>query len=90
MFGKCCQSCGMPLSKDIQGGGTEKNGAKSTLYCSHCYQDGEFTLPHITVDEMKSRVQQKMQEKGFPKFIAKFFSGCVTKLQRWQKKFGEI
>jgi hypothetical protein len=31
------QSCGMPLSKDAQGGGTEANGAKSTDFCSHCY-----------------------------------------------------
>ncbi|WP_235676729.1 MULTISPECIES: zinc ribbon domain-containing protein [Bacillus cereus group] len=33
---KNCQSCGMPFSKDEKGGGTEKNGEKSTTYCSHC------------------------------------------------------
>jgi hypothetical protein len=34
---KACQSCGMPLSKDELGGGTEKDGRISTKYCSHCY-----------------------------------------------------
>ncbi|MFF2587967.1 zinc ribbon domain-containing protein [Peribacillus butanolivorans] len=40
---KTCQSCGMPFSKDELGGGTEKDGSKSTKYCSHCYINGEFT-----------------------------------------------
>ncbi|MFD6511333.1 zinc ribbon domain-containing protein [Bacillus sp. NPDC060175] len=34
---KVCQSCGMPLSKDELGGGTESNGSKSVKYCSHFY-----------------------------------------------------
>ncbi|PFA19625.1 MULTISPECIES: zinc ribbon domain-containing protein [Bacillus cereus group] len=58
---KNCQSCGMPFSKDEKGGGTEKNGEKSTTYCSHCYENGEFTLPHITVDEMKELVENKVK-----------------------------
>ncbi|WP_224768159.1 zinc ribbon domain-containing protein [Metabacillus idriensis] len=33
---KNCQSCGMPLSKDEHGGGTEADGSKSTKYCSRC------------------------------------------------------
>ena len=37
---KNCQSCGMPLKKDPQGGGTEANGAKCTMYCSKCYEQG--------------------------------------------------
>jgi hypothetical protein len=33
--GPYCQSCGMPLSKDEKGGGTEADGRKSSQYCSH-------------------------------------------------------
>lgn len=50
---KSCQSCGMPLAKDELGGGTEKDATKSSMYCSHCYMNGEFTLPNLTVEEMK-------------------------------------
>ena len=50
---KNCQSCGMPLSRDEKGGGAEANGKKSSRYCSHCYENGKFTLPNIIVDEMR-------------------------------------
>jgi len=40
-----CQSCGMPMSRDEKGGGTNADGSKSAMYCSHCYAGGKFTLP---------------------------------------------
>ena len=40
---KFCQSCGMPMSKDPQHGGTNRDGTKSADYCSYCYVAGEFT-----------------------------------------------
>lgn len=85
MVYKNCQSCGMPIAKDEMGGGTERDGTKSTIYCSHCYQDGAFTLPNITVEEMKDRVQAKIVEFGFPKFLAGFFTWNIPKLERWKK-----
>lgn len=81
---KNCQSCGMPLSRDEQGGGTEQDGSKSTMYCSHCYADGQFTLPDITMVDMKDRVKGKIVEAGFPKFIAGFFVKNIHKLERWK------
>jgi hypothetical protein len=83
---KNCQSCGMPLSKDELGGGTENTGTKSILYCSHCYKNGEFTHPDLSVEEMKDLVQQKIVEFGMPKFIASFFTRKIHKLERWNRK----
>ena len=80
---KNCQSCGMPLSKDPKGGGMEVDGTKSQMYCSHCYQDGKFTLPDITVQQMQERVKQKIKEMGLPGFMASFFARKVPKLERW-------
>jgi hypothetical protein len=80
---KSCQSCGMPLSKDELGGGTEQNGAKSIRFCSHCYMNGEFTLPDLTADEMKDRVKQRIVDFGMPKFMARFFTRNIHKLERW-------
>ncbi|WP_066072724.1 zinc ribbon domain-containing protein [Neobacillus soli] len=82
---KNCQSCGMPLAKDELGGGTEMDGTKRTKYCSHCYMNGEFTMPNITVEEMKERVKQKIVEFGMPKFIAGMFTGNINKLERWNR-----
>ncbi|MBI1804745.1 MAG: zinc ribbon domain-containing protein [Ignavibacteriae bacterium] len=81
---KNCQSCGMPLSKDPQGGGTEADGSKSTKYCSHCYQHGKFTLPDITMEQMQERVRGKIKEIGLPGFMAGFFVRGIPKLERWR------
>jgi hypothetical protein len=74
----------MPLAKDELGGGTEKDATKSSMYCSHCYMNGEFTLPDLTVEEMKERVKQKMVEFGMPKFTTGFFTKNIHKLERWK------
>ncbi len=81
---KFCQSCGMPMSKDPQGGGTEKDGSKNIKYCSYCYQNGNFTSPEIdTPQKMQSFCIEKMKEQGMPRFIAWLFTRRIPKLERW-------
>jgi len=82
---KDCQSCGMPLSRDPKGGGTESDGSKSSKYCSHCYENGAFTLPDLTMTQMQERVKGKLKEVGFPGFLAGFFTRKVPKLERWNR-----
>lgn len=79
-----CQSCGMPLKRDEHGGGTEADGSRSTMYCSHCYQKGLFVLPDISVEQMQGRVAQKMADMGIPRFIGGFFTRGIPKLARWR------
>ncbi|HTE07622.1 MAG TPA: zinc ribbon domain-containing protein [Flavitalea sp.] len=79
-----CQSCGMPLKKDVNGGGTNADGTKSHVYCSNCYQNGKFVQPDITVSEMKDRVRGKLKEMGFPGFVAGFFTKNIPNLERWK------
>jgi hypothetical protein len=81
---KVCQSCGMPLKKDEQGGGTNADGTKSLKYCGFCYQDGKFTRPDFTVQEMQQRVKEKMKEMGIPGFLTGFFTQKIPKLERWK------
>ncbi|HPE55542.1 MAG TPA: zinc ribbon domain-containing protein [Bacteroidales bacterium] len=82
---KNCQSCGMPLKRDEKGGGTNADGSKNQMYCSHCYDNGKFTRPEITLPEMKTLVKGKMKEMGFPGFLAGFFTSNMHKLERWKK-----
>jgi putative zinc ribbon protein len=82
---KNCQSCGMPMSRDDKGGGTNADGTRSTMYCSHCYQNGQFVLPDISVTEMQARVRGKIIEFGMPGFVAGFFTRKIPKLARWQE-----
>lgn len=83
--GPFCQSCGMPMSKDQKGGGTEADGRKSAEYCSHCYSMGKFTEPDITPDQMVEKVRAKMKEMHFPGFLAKPFTKDIPKLKRWTR-----
>ncbi|MCB9317091.1 MAG: zinc ribbon domain-containing protein [Lewinellaceae bacterium] len=80
---KNCQSCGMPLKRDPQGGGTNADGSKSVMYCSRCYENGAFTRPDCTVTEMQELVKGKMREMGFPGFLAGLFTRNIPKLKRW-------
>lgn len=79
---KKCQSCAMPLKK-TEDRGTEKNLDVSTMYCKHCYQEGEFTQKDISVDEMKEFVKNKSIEMGLPKFLAGMYVKSLHKLKRW-------
>jgi hypothetical protein len=82
---KNCQSCGMPMSRDEKGGGNQADGSKSTMYCSHCYDNGLFTLPDLTMEQMKERVKNKLVEFGFPRLFTGLFTRNISKLKRWNK-----
>lgn len=75
----------MPMRRDELGGGTNADGSKSLMYCSKCYQDGRFTNPDMTVDEMRELVKGKLKEFGFPGFMAGIFTRGIPKLERWKQ-----
>jgi len=49
--GQFCQSCAMPLDRPERFG-TEADGSRSEDYCVYCYQNGAFTDPDATMEEM--------------------------------------
>ncbi len=75
----------MPLTKDPNGGGTEKDGTTSTLYCSLCYKDGAFVGADCTVEQMQDIVEQAMKAQGFNWLMRKMGRYQVPKLGRWKK-----
>ncbi len=86
--GPFCQSCGMPLSRDEQGGGTEADGSRSAEYCSHCYLNGEFTDPSLTVEQMMARVKGMLLEMQMPEPVAASFASQIPDLKRWRRWAG--
>lgn len=81
---KNCQSCGMPLKKSPNGGGTNADQSISTMYCAYCYENGEFKNPEWTVGQMQDFVRGKMKEMGFPGFMAGWFTKGIPRLVRWK------
>ena len=47
---KFCQSCGMPLTPDVELG-TEADGKENPDYCGYCYKEGQFTSG-MSMEEM--------------------------------------
>ena len=83
---KFCQSCGMPLSRDPKGGGTEADGSKSAKYCSYCYEKGKFTQPEIaTTKGMQKFCREMMRKQGSSAFTAWLFTLSIPSLERWKK-----
>ena len=80
---KMCQSCGMPMKKDPQGGGTNADGSKNLLYCSYCYQNGEFTFQG-NVKEFQELCKDMMIKSGYSKFTAWLFTRGMSRLDRWK------
>ncbi len=81
---KFCQSCGMPIRKDPKLGGTNADGTKSLLYCSYCYENGAFTQPDFTLEEMRAFCIKNLKEQGVPGFFARWMTSRLPKLERWR------
>jgi hypothetical protein len=81
-----CESCGMPLSDEFKNFGTESDGSPVSEYCMFCYQDGTFTNPDQTVDEMvQSSIDFMTSNLGFSEDQATQMSNdVIRKLKRWQ------
>lgn len=82
-----CQSCGFPLKKDKQGGGTEKDGSISARYCSMCYAHGAFLNPPEidSAQKMQRFCIEQMKKSGMNRFVAWLATRSIPRLERWRK-----
>ena len=78
-----CQSCTFPLD-NMDDRGTEKDGTKSQLYCKYCYQDGAFTEPDMTLDQMMGIAEKEMKKQNLPDSIIQQSMDMLPRLKRWQ------
>ena len=81
-----CQSCMMPMNtSECAEYGTEKDGSKSTDYCSYCYKDGAFTS-NDTMEQMVEACIPYAIEGGAFKNADEARAGMLEsypKLKRW-------
>jgi len=81
----CCQSCIMLMDKP-ELYGTTANGGKSKDYCSQCFQNGKFTEPDITMQEMiEKRVEQIVNKYGVREELARrSLADEIPTAKRWE------
>jgi len=77
----------MPLQKE-EDYGTNADGSKNGEYCLYCFQNGLFTQPNITLDEMiKLVVENMVTMKIMPETQAiELANTHIPQLKRWQNK----
>ena len=72
----------MPLDKEEMRG-TEKDGSKSNEFCKYCYQEGQFTSPDTTLDEMKAIVISQMRKMNLGEDLIAMTVRRLPALNRW-------
>jgi len=82
---KFCESCGAPFTDGFTQG-TEADGSLSEDYCNFCYENGTFTNPNMTLEEMIAFCTDLMvKEFGFTREDA--LEQCnegIPGLKRWK------
>ncbi|TVX91866.1 zinc ribbon domain-containing protein [Paenibacillus agilis] len=85
-----CQSCSMPLVDDSQLG-TDVNGSLNKDYCKYCYENGAFTNPDCTLEEMIEICVPYVMENGMSEEEARqLMKNTVPFLKRWRTDQDEL
>ncbi len=80
-----CQSCGMPLDKDPNKGGTNEDKSQSDKYCSFCYKDGKFVDEGISLAEKIEKNIRIAVSMNMPKEKARQMAeSTLPQLERWK------
>lgn len=87
--GPFCQSCAMPLERP-EDFGTDRAGYRVNDYCRHCYAEGRFSEPTITMEAMLDRCVTVMAREGVmhaPQARA-LLADVLPRLKRWRSPVG--
>jgi len=84
---KVCQSCGYPLNRDKNGGGTHEDGTISKKYCSMCFSNGKFLNPPEinTAKKFQEYCIAEMKKDKMNGFLAWLLTRGIPKLERWKQ-----
>ena len=74
----------MPLSSP-EHLGTEKDGSRKKYYCKYCYENGQFTQPNLTLEEMKTNVKIRMEAMSIDPDLIDLTVSSLPNLKRWRK-----
>lgn len=81
----------MPLTKP-EDFGTDQAGYRVNDFCRHCYVNGAFTEPDISIDVMLERCVRVMDTQGImpaPQARA-LLADVMPRLKRWRTPAGRM
>ena len=83
--GPFCQSCGMPMVNP-EDFGTNTDGSKNDEYCRYCFQNGQFTDPNITLEQMIDKLASMASKMNMTEDQARNMANSfLPQLKRWKK-----
>jgi len=82
--GPFCQSCAMPMTKP-EDFGTNSDGSQDQEYCRFCFQNGNFTEPNITMEQMIEKSTRLMKQMNISETQIEQIETFIPLLKRWQK-----
>ncbi len=87
--GPFCQSCAMPLEKP-EDFGTDPAGYRVNDFCLHCFANGGFTEPAISMPAMLEKCVSVMaQQRVMPEARARaLMTDVLPRLKRWRTPAG--
>jgi radical SAM superfamily enzyme len=65
--------------------GTNEDGSLNQEYCHYCYQNGQFTDPEMTMEEMIELTVRIMEEKRMPSDLIEQTKEYIPMLKRWRR-----
>lgn len=82
-----CQSCGMPLSSDPNGGGTNSDNTISKKFCGFCFQNGKFIDEELTLKEkIDKNILIAVSKMNISEEKARAMAELILPtLERWKK-----
>jgi hypothetical protein len=81
---KHCESCHMPIC-DPKDFGNEADGSVNSDYCWHCYQNGLFTNPFMTLQDMQNHVRHTLERLHEDERVIHYVIGTLPDLKRWYR-----
>lgn len=82
-----CQSCGIRMIKHDEFG-TYSKGVKNLNYCNHCFDNGAFLEPDLTLEQMIEKLLKPMMvNKRITEDEARANARAhIENLKRWKKE----
>lgn len=81
-----CQSCLIPLLKE-EDYGEEQGGVKNQDFCIHCYKEGDFVNPELTMEDMVEKFASFHEKMHITHEEAKKIAlKSLPHMKRWRKK----
>ena len=75
------------MKKDKKGGGSNADGTISQMYCSMCYENGQFLSPPEidTAKKFQKFCINEMKKDGMNGFMAWLLTRGIPRLERWRE-----